>query len=219
MMEHGITLDIHRLCNISFRFSGQAMQIAMNSAQSLICSQIRSSSSANHLPITTSENDISSLNKHNIIPSSHERNSCNVNTTITSKRSLPSGVDGRSQQRKKTGSNLIDRGLPLSQLGFSLWGRKVKCLCKSGYYFRSLSSELVDGSIRAFVMNHTMSSLHPCVSIVWRCRVEESSKGRSILMLFKCPVSGSVGAVSRRHLGIVESQLHGNTSTTSQYII
>ena len=186
------------------------MQIAMNSAQSLICSQIRSSSSANHLPITTSENDIiSSLNEHNIIPSSHERNSCNVNTTMTSKRSLPSGVDGRSQQRKKTntGSKLFDRGLPLSQLGFSLWGneeRKVKCLRKSGYYFRSLPSELVDGSIRAFVMNHSMSSLYPCVSIVWRCRVEESSKGRSILMLFRWPVNGSVydlGAVSRRHLG------------------
>ena len=203
------------------------MQIAMNSAQSLICSQIRSSSSANHLPITTSENDISSLNKHNIIQSSHQRNSCNVNTTMTSKRSFPSGVDGRSQQRKKSGSKLIDRGLPLSQLGFSLWGneeRKVKCLRKSGYYFRSLPSELVDGSIRAFVMNHTMSSLHPCVSIVWRCRVEESSKGRNILILFMCPVSGSVydlGAVSRRHLGSGEPAAwhHHNTSTSSQYSI
>ena len=102
------------------------MQIAINSAQPLICSQIRSSSSANHLPITTSENDISSLNKHNIIPSSHERYSCNVNTTMTSKRSFPSGVDGISQQRKKTGSKLIEGSPIISVRLFTMGKRREK---------------------------------------------------------------------------------------------
>ena len=109
----------------------------------------------------------------------------------------------------KLSATVSDRGLPLSQLGYTLCGseeNRVKCQRKKGYFTRRLPPELPSGYIRDFVMNHAMRSLYPCNSAVWRCDVEGEGvgEGREILLLFKCAVSGSVydlGAVSRRHSG------------------
>ena len=135
---------------------------------------------------------------------SHIRHSSNSITT-----SKDDTITSSSQQKSQTvtGSELNKRGLPLSQLGSSLWRHgegKVKCLRKSGYSIRSLPSGLPDGYIRALVLNNTMTTLNPCISVVWKYGTEESRVGKDLLLLFKCPVSGSVydlGAVSRRHLG------------------
>ena len=118
-------------------------------------------------------------------------------------------VNTNSGFQKTTGSQLIDRGLPLSQLGLRLWGNeesKVKCLRKKGYFTRGLPQESTSGYITDFVMNHAARSLYPCNSVVWRCDVEgeRCGVGERILLLFRCPVGGGVydlGAVRRRHSG------------------
>ena len=190
----------------AYRFSRQAIRTALNSDLPLIFSEIRTLPSEND-PITLFNSDIAT-------PDSQSSSFSNTKVDWQlegSSKGTGTDMNTVSERKspKKSDSKLIDRGLPLSQLGFTLWGSegtKVKCLRKRGYFTRSLPLELSSGYIGDFVMNSTMRSLYPSIRIVWQCGVgkEGGGKGRGILVLFRCPVSGSVydlGAVSRRHLG------------------
>lgn len=205
------------------RFSRQATQAGLNSDLPLILSQIRPSTPDSHISTSNTDNttrttgsDRSNDSEHLTMawtPKRLGQSSTGVRTTVMSHQ-------GTSQTR---GSKLTSRGLPLSQLGFTLWGseeQRIKCLRKKGYFSRSLPEELSYGYIRDFVMNHTVRSLYPSVSVVWRVEGDEGGVGgrRDILMLFRCPLGGSVydlGAVRRRHAGSGEPtawQQHSSSS-------
>ena len=178
----------------------------MNSDLPLILGQIRPSTTdrCNTDITTTMGSGSSNDSKRQTMSMTQQRLGRSSNGVGTSAMS----PQGTPQTR---GSKLMSRGLPLSQLGFTLRGNeehRIKCLWKKGYFSRSLPKELSSGYISDFVMNHTMRTLYPGVSVVWRWRVEGERGGvggrRDILMLFRCPVGGSVydlGAVSRRHTG------------------
>ena len=174
-------------------FSTSYTQTGLNSELPLIFSQIR--------PLAT-DNDVTALYSDDITSNKDY-------ITLGHSLDVKMSQQANSNCWSASGFKLSDRGLPVSQLGHTLWGNeesRVNCLRRKGYFTRHLPSELTCGYIRDFVMNHALSSLYPCNSAVWRCGVEGEGEreGREVLLLFRCPASGSVydlGAVSRRHSG------------------
>ena len=161
----------------------------MNSELPLILSQIRPDSD-----VTSHSDEI--ITDEDYVTPGHS-----LNMTMSQQ--------GNSDSQSNCNSKLSDRDTPLSPLSCTIWGgeeSRDKYLPEKGYFTRQLPPELSSGYIRDLVMNHAMRSLYPCNSVVRRCSVggEGGGEGREILLLFKCPLSGSVydlGAVSRRHSG------------------